>query len=333
LENDTGEDGTDKITNDGRLAITGVASNTVVEYSIDGGQSWSRTVPTWNEGLNAVEVRQIRVAPSTGFIFTLDTAEPSVLTVTLANDTGTPGDGITSDGTLNVVGKSGVLVEFSIDNGATWHADINLEDGAYTVVARQTDAAGNISEPSTPLSFTLDRSSLNGTTSPNAPLIAQVDQQTVNGTNDSDELSDGGYADVTLNGGDGNDLFHISSEDTTVHGGSGFDQLLVTGQNLGLDLGKVTGVEKIDLGEGGSNTLDISLQDVLNLLDVTPKTLMVTGDASNTVKLLAADGFTHAAGDVEVHHDGVIFDVYHAGVGMDIATLLLEQSIQAQQIT
>jgi hypothetical protein len=58
---------------------------------------------------------------------------------------------------------------------------------------------------------------------------------------------------------------------------------------------------------------------------------MVTGGAGNTIKLLAADGFAHAAGDVEAC-DGVSFDVYHAPVGIDVATLLLQQDMQVQQI-
>jgi hypothetical protein len=152
------------------------------------------------------------------------------------------------------------------------------------------------------------------------------------GTDGDDTLSDGGHAGVTLNGGDGDDLFQLSRADTAIHGDSGFDRLFVTGHDLSLNLDKVTGVEQIDLGAGGANTLAVSLQNLLDIPDATPKTLMVMGDASDTVKLSAADGLLHAAGDVEVR-DGVTFDVYHASAaGMDVATLLLEQSIQAQTV-
>ena len=87
LSNDTGSSSTDQITSDAALTLSGVESGATVEYSIDGGSSWSSSAPTLAQlvqGSNTVEVRQTDVAgnvsAATSFTFTLDTqaAAPGV---------------------------------------------------------------------------------------------------------------------------------------------------------------------------------------------------------------------------------------------------------------
>ena len=86
LASDTGTDRTDLITSLADLIIGNVESGATVEYSVDGGQSWS---PSFSavEGMNVLEVRQVdvggNVSPATHFEFTLDT---SPLTVVLFYD-------------------------------------------------------------------------------------------------------------------------------------------------------------------------------------------------------------------------------------------------------
>ncbi|WP_034659002.1 Ig-like domain-containing protein, partial [Chelativorans sp. J32] len=73
----------------------------------------------------------------------------------LANDTGTAGDGITRDGTVNVGGlEEDAGWQYSLDGGQTWQpgtgTSFALPEGDYAegqVQVRQTDAAGN---PGTP---------------------------------------------------------------------------------------------------------------------------------------------------------------------------------------
>jgi hypothetical protein len=146
---------------------------------------------------------------------------------------------------------------------------------------------------------------------------------------DGDDVFTGTAGYTLFMGRGGDDTFKVNGVDTAIDGGSGFDTVLIAGQQLNLNLDNVTGVEQIDLGAGGNNTLNLSLQDVLDGADATPNTLMVKGDNSDAVNLLSGDGFVHADGDVQII-DGVIFDVYHAGSGLDIATLLLEQSVNVQ---
>ncbi|MEI8082726.1 MAG: LamG-like jellyroll fold domain-containing protein, partial [Actinomycetes bacterium] len=150
LANDTGTNGTDGITSDGALSVTGVDVGNGIEYSLDYGQTWTGGFQAV-EGGNNVFVRQIDgrggVSPATPFEFSLDTQAPLGPGVSLANDTGTSAtDRITTDGTLLLSGvESGAIVEYSVDGGLNWSASFTAGEGGNQVVVRQTDLAGNVS--------------------------------------------------------------------------------------------------------------------------------------------------------------------------------------------
>ncbi|MCZ8486671.1 chitobiase/beta-hexosaminidase C-terminal domain-containing protein [Vibrio lentus] len=57
LTHDTGTNGSDLITNDGLLTVTGQETGAHIEYSADGGLTWTNTF-TPQTGSNTVEVRQ-----------------------------------------------------------------------------------------------------------------------------------------------------------------------------------------------------------------------------------------------------------------------------------
>ncbi|WP_175795371.1 Ig-like domain-containing protein, partial [Burkholderia ambifaria] len=114
------------------------------------------------EGVNDVQVRQTDVAGNTSdptsFSFTLDTsaAAPGVALTTDSGSNTT--DHITNAGTLNLTGvETGATVEYSTDGGHTWNTSFNAVEGVNDVQVRQTDVAGNTSDP-TAFSFTLDTS-------------------------------------------------------------------------------------------------------------------------------------------------------------------------------
>ncbi len=93
-----------------------------------------------------------------------DTTPPVVPTLSLANDTGSiANDGITSNGTVNVSGlESNASWAYSTNGGTNWVVGVGNSvsfslDGSVSLMARQTDAAGNVSANSAILSFTLDR--------------------------------------------------------------------------------------------------------------------------------------------------------------------------------
>jgi hypothetical protein len=131
-----------------------------------------------------------------------------------------------------------------------------------------------------------------------------------------------------LIGTDGDNTLTVDAGGFThIDAGAGFDTLNVTGSGLTLDFDNVKGVEAVNLGVGGGNTLSVSLQDVLNMPDATDNLLRISGDETDTVHL---SGFT-PTGTVQTV-DGVDYDVWQGGNGTDVATLLLEQSVVVQQV-
>ncbi|MEM5389553.1 Ig-like domain-containing protein [Paraburkholderia phymatum] len=190
LTTDSGSSATDHITNTGALSVTGVESGATVEYSVDGGHTWSSTFSA-TEGLNAVQVRQTDVAgnvsSATSFSFTLDTsaAAPGVALTTDSGSSAT--DHITNTGTLSVTGvESGATLQYSVDGGHTWSSTFSASEGVNDVQVRQTDVAGNVSS-ATSFSFTLD-------TSAAAPGVALT---TDSGSSATDHITNTGTLSVT----------------------------------------------------------------------------------------------------------------------------------------
>ncbi|WP_232443801.1 beta strand repeat-containing protein, partial [Burkholderia ubonensis] len=161
LTTDSGSSASDHVTNVGTLNLSGVEAGATVEYSIDGGHTWSTSFSA-TEGLNDIQVRQTDIAgntsSATSFSFTLDTsaAAPGVA---LTTDSGSSAsDHVTNVGTLNLSGvEAGATVEYSIDGGHTWSTSFNATEGLNDIQVRQTDIAGNTSS-ATSFSFTLDTS-------------------------------------------------------------------------------------------------------------------------------------------------------------------------------
>ncbi|WP_232448316.1 beta strand repeat-containing protein, partial [Burkholderia ubonensis] len=190
LTTDSGSSAVDHITNVGTLNLTGIETGATVEYSTDGGHTWSTSFNA-TEGLNDVQVRQIDVAGNTSdptsFSFTLDTsaAAPGVA---LTTDSGSSAvDHVTNVGTLNLSGvEAGATVEYSTDGGHTWSTSFNATEGLNDVQVRQTDVAGNTSA-ATSFSFTLD-------TSAAAPGVALT---TDSGSSTSDHVTNVGTLNLT----------------------------------------------------------------------------------------------------------------------------------------
>ncbi len=161
LTTDSGSFGTDHITNIIALTHSGIESGAIVEYSIDGGTTWSNSFAAV-EGANTVQVRQTDVAGNVSgtitFSFTLDTVAPAAPVVALTTDSGSSEtDHITNSGALTLSGiETGAIVEYSIDGGTTWTNSFAAVEGANTVQIRQTDVAGNVSSATT-FTLTVDR--------------------------------------------------------------------------------------------------------------------------------------------------------------------------------
>src|SRR5258707_10952995 len=87
LTTDSGSSNSDHITNVGALSLSGIESGATVEYSTNGGTTWTTSF-TPIEGPNAVLVRQTDVAgnvsSATSLSFTLDTDKTEHVTLTAA---------------------------------------------------------------------------------------------------------------------------------------------------------------------------------------------------------------------------------------------------------
>ena len=162
LSQDTGSSATDKVTSNGELTLSGVETGAVVQYSTNGGASWTGGF-TGVEGANSVMVQQTDEAGNVGptsvaFTFTLDTTTPEAPGIALTQDTGSSAtDKITSNGALTLSDvETGAVVQYSTNGGASWTGSFTAVEGANSVVVRQIDVAGNGGSASAAFTFTLD---------------------------------------------------------------------------------------------------------------------------------------------------------------------------------
>ncbi|EMQ2878291.1 Ig-like domain-containing protein, partial [Vibrio navarrensis] len=168
LDEDSGSEADDFLTNNGSFTVSGQNDGATVEYFVDG--EWTTTAPTPVEGENTIIVRQIDAAGNTSgsstLTFTLDTSAPDAPQISLDTDSGSLADDfLTNKGDFTVAGtEEGATVEYFVNGEWTTTAPTPVE-GQNTIIVRQTDAAGNTSGSST-LTFTLD------TTAPDAPQIS-----------------------------------------------------------------------------------------------------------------------------------------------------------------
>lgn len=175
LKNDTGKSAVDRITADPTLDVTGIESQATVSYSSDGGLTWLPE-STVVSGANRVLVRQTDLAgnhsAAASIVFTYDIVAPAAPGTALRSDTGWNAfDRVTSIPGLVLPGlEAHASVLYSIDQGMTWSGTFAPPEGIGTVLVLQTDAAGNVSAPSSGFTYTYDvtKPMVLDVTSPNA---------------------------------------------------------------------------------------------------------------------------------------------------------------------
>jgi class 3 adenylate cyclase len=178
LTSDTGSSSTDKITS--KPGLTGSGDpNAVVHFTVDGtaiagtatanaSGAWSYTPTGLADGSHTIVASETDAAGNTGtatLAFTLDTTPPAV-TESLVSDTGSSStDNITSNPAVQGTGDPSAAVHISVDgvasstvvtansSGAWSYTPTGLADGSHTIVASETDVAGNTGAAS--LTFTL----------------------------------------------------------------------------------------------------------------------------------------------------------------------------------
>ena len=187
----------DHITNDSTLTLTGTAeaNSTVKVYdgasllgtaSANGSGAWSYTTAVLANGAHsltatATDAAGNTSAASTALAVTIDTTAPVAPTVaSFSTDSGVVGDHITNDSTLTLTGTAEANSTVKVYDGATllgtasangsgaWsYTTAVLANGAHSLTATATDAAGNTSAASTALAVTVD------TLAPSSPVIVE----------------------------------------------------------------------------------------------------------------------------------------------------------------
>ena len=205
----------DGITNDNTLTLTGTAEANATVKVFDGATllgsavangsgAWSYTTAALANGAHSLTATATDAAGNTGVAsaalsVTIDTTAPVAPTITsFSTDSGTVGDGITNDNTLTLTGTAEANATVKVFDGATllgsavangsgaWsYTTAALANGAHSLTATATDAAGNTGVASAALSVTID------TTAPVAPTITSF-------STDSGTVGDGITNDNTL---------------------------------------------------------------------------------------------------------------------------------------
>jgi hypothetical protein len=62
---------------------------------------------------------------------------------------------------------------------------------------------------------------------------------------------------------------------------------------------------------------------VLDIPDESPKELKVADDSNDMIRQSMADGFTHALAATQLQN-GVTYDAWSVGTGLNVATLLIQ---------
>ena len=174
LTTDIGLSLSDGITNVASVDVGGLSVGSTWQYSVDAGASWlpgsgsSFALAAGAYAAGDIQAKQIDSAgiggsPAVLGAITIDLSAPEILTLSLMNDNGVlADDNISNDGSLSIGAlEDGARVEYRLGGASAWTTSFTPSAGTNSVQVRQTDVAGNVSNPSALLNFTLDRTSPN----------------------------------------------------------------------------------------------------------------------------------------------------------------------------
>lgn len=218
ISDDSGTNGSDQLTNDNTLVISGTAeggstvqvfldASSIGATTADGDGDWNfdYTATSLSDAIYAVTAKGTDVAGnvsgiSTALSVTVDTTPPDSPTISIINDRSVSVFGenlVTGDNTFEIYGESeagGHIIEVFIDGSSIgtildngygeWNFDysaVTLSDGTYAVTAKATDRAGNDGLIGDPVFVTVD------TSAPDAPVITGISDD--NGPDDSDGIT------------------------------------------------------------------------------------------------------------------------------------------------
>ena len=158
LATDSGSSRSDRITNSGVINVTGQEGGAAWAYSTDNGATYTTgtglSFTLAGDGAKNVLARQTdtagNVSPTTAFAFTLDRAAPAVAITSTGGAAASPTVTVSGTGEAGTTvqlfnGSAAIGAPVTVGGGGTWSTAITLPaSGNHTIVAKDTDLAGNI---------------------------------------------------------------------------------------------------------------------------------------------------------------------------------------------
>ena len=245
---------------------------------------------------------------------------------------------ITATGKVNNVDISTTLGGVYADADGNWSftPQSPLPLGTYSLTATAINVAGTASASSEPYNITVAMQPViyaedtvdaltgnvpNDTTQPITTFALLNDSMETQVVFDSDTLKTTNERSLSGNAA------QSTEEPFSLQAG---DTLLLDGKHMALDLDalvdRITGIEKIDLGAGGSNSLSADALEGMGQADILladgKNQLVISGDGSNSLQLL--DSLSeHWMQPSQAEVGGVVDQTYISGAN----ELLIEQSI------
>ncbi|MGB9098005.1 Ig-like domain-containing protein, partial [Erwinia sp.] len=248
-------------------------------------------------------------------VSTASVATASVLMAVVADDTSAAAASTHSTHSTTAEATTTAAHTTAVDSTLVTGSDINTTDTSTTTHdTTSTAAATETAAVADSSAYTIG-----------GVVITLADGHTVEG--------------ASVTGSTGDDTVTLNTLNFThIDGGAGTDTLVLNGEHMNLDLTslglKVEGIEIIDLGKAGNNSVKLDLNEALNLTDSQTNDLVIKGTLGDQVTLANSDGGVWAtAGQRTV--EGQTFDVYHNSALSSANTLgdvLVQHNLQVHVV-
>ena len=310
--------------------------------TVGNGGSWSTTVTFSGDGTHSIVAEDTDAAGNIGIsvtpvVFTLDTVPPTVTISSSGGLTNQAGQTISGNVVANeaAVGATVYLYDngnttpigtATVGAGGNWSTTVTLSgDGAHSIVAQDTDAAGNIGISATPVVFTLDTVPPTVTISSSGGLTNQA-AQTISGNVAAGEAAIGASVYLYDNGG----TTPIGTA-TVGEGGSWSTTVTLSGDGAHSIVAQDTDVLG-NIGTGATPvvfTLDTTAPTVTTLTDLTSngsdldagQTVTFTLAASETLTIATGAALTLSNGATAAYNSSTGKFVYTVAAGHDTSDL------------
>jgi len=257
---------------------------------------------------------------------------PTTTTTTLLLGSLLPATGTAAATALLAVAADDAVAVASADTSDSGTTDAST----VTVSARAATVSTESSDSDSVASVTADSTTTDATTtvsdSASSGSAAVIDDSGYSIGGVVVTLADGQTVEgASVTGSSGSDTVTLSTLNFThIDGGAGTDTLVLNGEHMTLDLTalglKVEHIEIINLGQSGTNSVKLDLNEALNITDKQSDDLIIKGVTGDQVTLANGDGGTWAT-TAQRTVDGQTFDVYHNSA-LDAANTLGDVLIQ-----